>query len=177
MNQRFEGPVANAAARDVNHYHYYAEAAGRLPESQLQAEFHAHTGMWCSRCAREVLETLMLEHGFTARELAVAWKNETLRWDVRGHGLEVRVPMLEAVFGWGVVMACLAYFLSFVLPPLIRGAGLEFGVSLMLGSAIYLSSCWMAFRFVLWPRGVGVRVRRLMELEDLRCRGCEALRS
>ena len=49
------------------HHHYYAEAAGRVPESQLQAEFHAHTGMWCPRCAREVLETLKMlaEEGMT----------------------------------------------------------------------------------------------------------------
>lgn len=174
--QRFEGLVENAAARDVNHHHYYAESAGRIPESQLQAEFHAHTGMWCSRCAREVLETLMLEHGFTARELYAAWQNDTLFWDGHHHRLEVRTPFFEAVFGWGVVVACLVYFLSFVLPPMVKGAGVAFGVSLMLGTAIYLSSCWMAFRFVLWPRQVGIKVRRVMELEDLRCCACGTLR-
>lgn len=165
--------IEDRSVRTV-HHHYYAEAAGRVPESQLQAEFHAHTGMWCTRCAREVLETLMLEHDFTAKDLAAAWRSDTLCWDERAHRMIVRAPLIEAFFGWGLVAMCLAYFLSLVVPAM-SGSNMVFGASLAVGSAIYLSACWMAFRFVLWPRRVGVRVRRVMELEDVRCRSCESL--
>lgn len=156
------------------HHHYYAEAAGRVPESQLQAEFHAHTGLWCPRCAREVLETLMLEHGFTAKDLAAAWKNDSVYWDARAHRLVVRTPLIEAVFGWGLVATCLGYFLSLVAPAM-NAPNPVFGASLALGGAIYLSACWMAFRFVLWPRRVALRVRRVMELEGVRCQSCDSL--
>lgn len=172
MKQRFNGPVDSVAARDVI-YHYHPEGASSVPESQLQAQFQANTGMWCPRCAREMLEILMQEHGFTARELAAAWKADSLKWSPMQHSIEIAVPVVERIFGWAVVFAMGAYFLGLVVPLLmVEERNIGTFLAFAAGSLMYLGTCWLSFRFVVWPHQVAIRVGRVLREKGLKCRRC-----
>lgn len=155
------------------HHHYYPDTAVRVPESRQQSQFHNSTGIWCPRCAREVFETLMREHGFTAHELGAAWRADVLQWDARGNTVKISVPLAERLFGWVIVFAMAAYFLGLVV-PLILVDNRSFGTvaAFVVGSVIYLGTCWMAFRFVLWPHRVALRVGKVIREGGVKCRSC-----
>lgn len=132
------------------------------PESQLQAEFEQRTGIWCPRPAREWLELLMEKHCFTARELSVAWRAGSIGWNAEKDQKRVATPWPEAVLAYGAIGYIAAYFLLLAY-HFVWGDGAEarWGIAMLYGvGAIYLGMCWMAYRFMLWPRRVAQRVLR-----------------
>ena len=163
LHQDFRKPVKYVAGRDVNHHKTTIfSLAEQRPESQLQAEFEQRTRIWCPKPAREWLETLMEEHCFTARELSVAWRNGSIGWNAEKDEKRIVTPWIEAAFAYGVIVILALYFLSlayhFIFGP---GAGMNNGMALLYGvGAMYFGMCWMANRFMLWPRRVALRVRR-----------------
>ncbi|NMG29336.1 hypothetical protein [Aromatoleum evansii] len=183
MTQEFNGPVhGDVAGRDVVYetpssvrginlsgnasvgqiIHGPIEPVSQAPESQLQAEFYRHTGIWCPREARELFEDLMKNNAFTARELAVSWRANSLRWEDEAKKVSIVVPMLEAVSGWAMVGVMLIYFLTQAVPLIFAKGGLENMTAFAAGVVMYLGSAWMVARFILWPRRVAMRVRRAL---------------
>jgi hypothetical protein len=70
MKQQFNAGIEGGVAlRDVHNTTIYPAALPMKPESQLQAEFAARTGVWCPKGAREWFEELLDQDGFTVREL------------------------------------------------------------------------------------------------------------
>ncbi len=135
-----------------------------MPESQLQAEFEQRTGMWCPRAAREWLENLMADHGFTARELAIAWNARTLRWDTRRAAPQVVTAWYEAAAAYLVWVTLTAYVLAAGLPLTLSAERTSTGLLAVAGLALmYLGCCWMAVRFLLSPRRIAQRVGRTLE--------------
>ncbi len=132
-----------------------------VPESQRQAEFAQRVGIWCRREAREFLELLMRDHGFTGRDLALAWKADSLAWG--DDGPVVRTPLVEAVFGWTMFAAMLLYFLVFGVPLLfVRPVEMNAFAAFALSVLIYVGAAWLVGRFILRPRRIASRVRRVL---------------
>lgn len=133
------------------------------PESQRQVDFARATGVWCPAEARELLEELMRDHGFTVRELAMAWKADSLGWDTRAAGVVVRVPIIEAIFGWSMGLLMITYYLMMIWPLwLMEHRDAQAMLAFGLASAILLGCTWLLGRFVLHPRRVALRVRRVL---------------
>ena len=137
------------------------------PESQLQAEFAERTGIWCPKPVREFFEHLMYEHGFVAKDLALAWSQQSIKWDSEAGRVKISAPLIEAVFGWGVAAAMLAYFLALVVPVVFKSTSLEALAVFVVGTMMYGGGLWMAGRFILWPRRTALRVRKVLEREGL----------
>lgn len=153
-----------AAARDINNTHMTVVQFALLPppsEEKLQHEFAQLTGIHdCPKEARAWLQQLMEHHGFTARELAVSWWAKSIGWDKQRNTPCINTPRLEAFFAYGVV-AIVGLFCLLVAAALIWGDGNHWQMLAVYGfCAIYLGVCWMANRFMLWPRRVALRVRR-----------------
>ena len=158
-----------ASARDINnHSTNVVHLPERRPESQLQAEFAQRTGIWCPKPAREWLEDLMEHHRFTARELAVSWKVGSIGWDADKDNKRITTPWIEAAFAYSMVALLGIYFLA-IAGHFIwgSGAGNKWGMAVAYGiGGMYLGLCWMANRFMLWPRRVALRVRRIESGEE-----------
>lgn len=133
------------------------------PESQRQAEFVRATGIWCPPKARDVLESLMRDHSFTARELAMAWKADSLGWDTKTGEISIRTPWIEAVGGWLMAAFMIVYYLLLVGPLWLKDQrDLRSMAAFLLASAIYLGAAWLIGRFILRPRRIAFRVRRVL---------------
>lgn len=104
----------------------------------------------------------MEEHRFTARELTVAWKAGSLGWNAEKDTRRVITPWIEAAFGYGMVISTGIYFLAssspWIFHPDNHSKTLE---ALVIGGVMYLGVCWMANRFMLWPRRVAMRVKHI----------------
>lgn len=160
---------AQAAGRDINNNSRLTvlqfSQSPYKPESQLQAEFAQRTGIWCPKPAREWLEHLMEEHRFTAKELIVAWKAGSLGWNAERDVKKIVTPWIEAVFGYGVAGAMSILFLAWVF-PFIFGQGYKpetAWAAVLGGGTVFLGVCWMSNRFMLWPRRIALRVRRVSQ--------------
>ena len=133
------------------------------PESQRQAEFARSTGVWCEPRARKQLERLMSDHGFTARELAAAWRQSSIVWNADDARIAVRTYLFEAVFAWGLITMMLVYYLLTAVPVLFSDTrNWQSAFAFLMATALYLGAAWLAGRFVLWPRRVALRVRRAL---------------
>ena len=163
QRQDFHGDVGQVLqAKSVNQYTALVQLAERRPESQLQTEFAQRTGIWCPKPAREWLEHLMENQRFTVRELAVSWKAGSIGWSAEQDARRINTPWLEAVFAYGLVAVLGIYCLAMAVPLIRSGTdGAQWAMAAAYGfCAIYLGTCWMAHRFMLWPRRVALRVRR-----------------
>lgn len=153
-----------AAARDINNHNTTVLQISQLkPESQLQAEFAQRTGIWCPKPAREWLEHLMEHHRFTARELVVSWKAGSIGWSADKDIRRIITPWIEAVFAYGMVGILGVYFLA-VAGHYIWGGGADYKWAMAVAygiGAMYVGMCWMANRFILWPRRVALRIQRI----------------
>lgn len=162
-HQDFHGDVGQVLqASSVNQYTALVQLSERRPESQLQAEFAQRTGIWCPKPAREWLEHLMENQRFTVRELAVSWKAGSIGWSAEKDTRRINTPWLEAVFAYGLVAALGLYCLAMAVPLIWSNAeGTQWAKTAVYGLClIYLGICWMAHRFMLWPRRVALRVQR-----------------
>jgi hypothetical protein len=136
-----------------------------VPESQLQAEFAQRIGIWCRREAREFLELLMRDHGFTGKDLAIAWKTDSLAWN--DDGPIIRTPLVEAVFGWSMFFAMTMYFIVFGVPLLfVRPVELNALAGFALSNLIFIGSAWVVGRTILRPRRIALQVKRLLANGD-----------
>lgn len=166
VKQEFNEPVEYVAGRDVKVEHHNTtvlQFPQLKPESQLQAEFAQRTGIWCPKPAREWLEHLMENHQFTARELVVSWKAGSIGWNAEKDTKRTITPWIEAAIAYGMVGFIGLYFLA-VAGHVIWGSGADnkWGMAVVYGiGAMYVGMCWMANRFMLWPRRVAQRVRRI----------------
>lgn len=165
MNQRFNAAVHDGVAgRDYNKTVVQFPGLPK-PESQIQDEFAKRTGIWCYRGAREQLETLLHDHDFTVRELAMAWRASSLSWDPITKTLRVCTPMLE-VFGAGLIIA-LAHtlLLSFAMVWVFSIPTVTPAATVLMGSVIaaYVSMMWFVSRRMIWPRRVALRVQRALD--------------
>lgn len=166
-NQRINAPVnGHIAGRDV-----IINTAAEKRESQLQAEFAERTGIWCPKSAREWLEKLLEEHGFTVRELKVAWGNSSIGWHAAKNEKRITTHWVEPLFAWTMGGVMTLYVLIYGLKavqadwsaPNVR---LTMWGGAALIAAVYLGTCWMLSRFILWPRRVAIRVRATEEVVD-----------
>lgn len=133
------------------------------PESQRQGEFARITGVWCAPQARELLETLMSDHGFTVRELAAAWRADSIAWSADKAELVVRAPWVELVLGWGGVALMLLYYLLTGVPYIfVDASNWRAVLAFFVASILYLGGAWAIGRFVFWPRRIALRVRRIL---------------
>lgn len=141
---------------------------GAKKESQLQAEFAANTKIWCPAGARETLEMLMTDHGFTAPKLHVAWQANSLIWDDKNSRLVAKTYWIEPVFGYSAVLLMAVYFLlqawGIVTSP--SAESWRGGAALFVSVAIYLGAALMANRFVLRPYRIAHRVKQVLEEID-----------
>ncbi len=159
------GQVAGHNISNHNHSHSHTTVV-RLPErrreSRLQAEFAQCTGIWCPAPAREWLESLMERHNFTVRELAVAWGAKTIGWDQDNDVQQVNTPALDALFAFSVVVITGLWFVVLAIKVFIGNSHDTLVLATLGGFATgYLATCWLATRFILWPRRVAMRIRRV----------------
>ena len=139
---------------------------GQEPESIRQAEFAETTGIWCPKEAREQLERLMDEDGFTVRELYSAWRADNLNWNREQGSLVVRVYWFEALFGYGSFGLMLLYYILQVGQIMLTGSemGWRGFLAFLAASIIYLGLAYTVGRFMLWPRRVAIRVNQAISL-------------
>jgi hypothetical protein len=163
MSNNYGSNGGQAAGRDINNVNLHLGPP--KPESQLQVEFAQLTGIWCPKPAREWLESLMEHHRFTARELVVSWKAGSIGWNADKDTKRVITPWIEAVFAYGIAGLVGIYFLAVAWHTIWgNGADQKWGMAVVYGTgAMYLGMCWMANRFMLWPRRVALRIKRLAE--------------
>lgn len=160
MGNNFASSGGQAAGRDIRNLSIHI--ASPKPESQLQAEFARRTGIWCSKPAREWLEDLMENHRFTVKELAVAWKAGSLGWHTQKDAQKIVTPWIEAVFAYGIVFMMSIYFLALALPVIGNSQhDAKSAIAIFGGGFMFLGVCWMANRFMLWPRRIALRIRRI----------------
>lgn len=169
VKQEFNGTVEGGVARrDIVNHTTVVHMPERRPESQLQTEFAQRTGIWCPKPAREWLEHLMEDHHFTVRELARAWKAGSIGWNADKDAKRIVTPWIEAAFAYGMAGIMSIYF--FVLAAeLVFGASSEkkWAMALFYGiGLVYVGMCWMLNRFMLWPRRVAMRIKRIEILKD-----------
>lgn len=187
-DQHFDGPVGQVAGQDVNNegprasnhigsiqgghnqitsraINIHAPFPDPKPESQLQAEFAQRTGIWCPKPAREWLESLMAEHRFVARDLAVAWKAGSIGWNPNTDAKRIVTPRLEGVFAYGVVifmaLYCIAATLKIIWGPQAENGWAGAAIAGVL--AVYFGVLGTVWRFMVRPRRVAIRVRRVDE--------------
>ena len=111
-DQVFTGTVTgDVAGRDVvKNIHLQPQR----PESALQAAFKRDTGIHCNREVRELLETLMHDHNFTAPDLRRAWNTLSLVWNERNGSLKCASGAFQLVLGWSFV-GCITLMYSTLL--------------------------------------------------------------
>lgn len=97
---------AQAAGRDI-HNHHTTLVQQEAREWQLQAEFAERTGIWCPKPAREWLEHLLVHHGFTVKQLARSWRNNSIGWSARSNTYCINAPRLEGTFLSALSLFCL----------------------------------------------------------------------
>lgn len=132
-----------------------------VPESRLQSEFAQRVGIWCRREAREFLELLMKDHGFIGKDLALAWKADSLAWG--DDGPVICTPLTEALFGWSMGLLMVTCYLLLVWPLwVMEHRDAQAMLTFILMSAIFLGCSWLLGRFVMRPRRVALRVRRAL---------------
>lgn len=139
-----------------------------IPESQLQAEFHRHTGIWAPSGARKVLEQLMTEHGFTAPKLRVAWQANNLRWDDTKFALTAKTHWFEPLAGYvAVAMMCLYFLLTSGLLLISEHNDSWRGlVAFLVSAAMFGGMLWMAVRFILMPYRVARKVQDSLKTSE-----------
>lgn len=137
-----------------------------IPESKLQAEFHRHTGIWAPSGARQVLEQLMTEHGFTAPKLRVAWQANNLRWDESEQALTAKTHWMEPLAGYFAVAIMCVYFLLASGLVLVSDHNDSWrGLAAFAASvAMFGGMLWMAVRFILMPYRVARKVQESLDL-------------
>lgn len=168
-----QGDGSQAAARDISNHTFHStfkhqttviHLPERRPESQLQADFEACTGIWCRKEAREWLEVLLEHHGFTVRELSLAWRAKSLNWDSKAGAPIIQTPLIEAIGGWALVALVITLLLTvcsaWVVAPAPRSIAAD--LSIYGAAAVCLGMIWMVMRTMLWPRRVALRVRRVL---------------
>jgi len=172
--QVFNGEVhGGVASRDIKnntintsirHQTTVIHLAERRPESQLQAEFAARTGIWCPKEAREWLEDLLEHHGFTVRELSMAWSAKSIGWNAKTGARTINTPWIEALGGWAMVALVTILLLSVSVAWALSSAPRSIAADLSVfgAGAVYLGMVWMVCRTMLWPRRVAMRVRRVV---------------
>lgn len=168
MNQRFDGPVDQVAAGNIiNHFQQPCPGPQSCPykqdESSRQAEFFSNTGIWCPREARNALEWLMKEHGFTAKELAISWSASSLKWQRESGQIRTNTPLVEALVAWSFVLGMLCFFLALALPSVFSENKTAAFPGFAVGTIMYIGSAWLAARFVLIPRRVALRAKPYLE--------------
>ena len=169
--QVFEAPVGQVAAGDIKnntvnatfrHETTVIHLPELRPESQQQAEFAARTGIWCPKAARLWLEDLMENHGFTARDLSVAWSAKSLGWNASTGERTINTPWIEAVGAWAMVAMVTTLLLSVGISWAISTAPRSVAADLSVfgAAAVYLGMVWLVSRTMLSPRRIAMRVRR-----------------
>lgn len=168
-----QGDGSQAAARDISNHTFHStfkhqtviQLPERRPESQLQAEFAARTGIWCPKEAREWMEDLLEHHGFTAPELAIAWNAKSLGWNAKTETRNINTPWIEAAGGWALVGLVAALLLSVCVAWLLASAPRSIAADLSVfgALAVCMGMVWLVFRSMLWPRRVAMRVRRIKQ--------------
>lgn len=150
-----------AATRDINNYNLFPSLSSKR-ESQLQKEFAENTGIWCPKPAREWLEGLMEHHRFTAKELYNAWKSGSIGWSATEDHKRIVTPVSEAIFAYSVVIVTAIFFLTSSWQWWgTKGSG---DMAKFIGMAtVYLGSCWTINRFMLTPRRIAQRIRRISQ--------------
>lgn len=158
--QEFHMPVGQVVQAES--LHQYASTVAATPESQLQVEFAQRTGIWCPKPARMWLEDLMEHHHFTARELAVCWKAGPIGWNANQNVPRISTSLAGSVFAYTVVGLMTVFLLSVGYLLLAGDSNPSLGarVAIHIFGVIYLGLCWMASRFILWPRSIAIRVIR-----------------
>lgn len=168
MTQQFNACVeGGVAARDVHniaHQHQtLVRFPDRKPESQLQAEFALRTGIWCPKAAREWLESLLNDDGFTVRELSRSWRAGSLGWDARTNERRISTPWFE-LFGAAFLMVAilslfLVTFLVWATTPIPRSIAAD--VTLFGIGFVTMGTMWLVEWQMLRPRRIALRVRRV----------------
>lgn len=104
-------------------------------------------------------------HRFTARELVIAWKAGSIGWNADKDLKRIVTPWIEAFFAYGIVGFVGLYFLAVAWHNALgNNADQKWGMVVVYGvGGMYLGMCWMANRFMLWPRRVALRIRRIAE--------------
>lgn len=163
------GERSQAAARDINNVSCQTAVLQlavptRKPESQLQADFAASTGIWCPKEARMWLENLIENHGFTGKELRRAWQVGSIGWSNKRGEKYISAPWAEAVVGYiyyaGLSVIFFVPWLAWLLsdhPKLSAGQGLALAGC----GTVYLALVWLLANFTFLPRRVALRIKKI----------------
>jgi len=135
------------------------------PESKQQADFYRDTGIWAPAEARVVLEWLMRECGFTAKDLAIAWGEKNIVWKIQERRVDTFNPWIESITGW-LGLAFLSVLLLTTMMPLVFRAPNSNASIIQLVGVIVLEviSVALLMRYVVWPSRVAFRVRPLLKV-------------
>ena len=161
--QNFQGSVDKVAGRDVNIFGICPQAGNE--EWEIQKAFDKATGICCNKKAREWLTFLMVQHGFTARELGNAWRFKTIAWDQEKETHKLSTGWFDLVCAYGLFAVATIYFAA-IAAVFLFGPGSEYKYSLQLiqcTAGMYLFMCWCIRKIFLLPRSVSLRVKGVME--------------
>ena len=161
--QNFQGSVDKVAGRDVNIYGACPHPTNQ--EWEIQKSFEEATGICCNKQAREWLTSLMVEHGFTVKELGDAWRMGVIRWSTERDEPKINSNGFDLFYGYGFLLTCLIYFTAisavFTIGP---GAGHKFAFTIVAGSVLLFLLITAGVRkLIVNPRTVALRVRAIMQ--------------
>lgn len=163
--QNFNAPVATVADMVIQ------MPSPPAPEWEKQQKFEKAFGE-CSKEAREWLEYMMEQRGFTLGELRSAWRAGSLRWH-RGKQIPVFItPMLEAVWIMGAfgVLTLIIVALGLAVVFSTKNFTLQHTLLVYGVGFFYLGMMYLLGRFFVRPRRVAFRARKAWE-QDREARG------
>jgi len=106
----------DAAGQVANHIvnHHFCPGQEACPferdEAEQQRRFERNTGIACSSGAREALQHLLDCGAFNYKQLAIAWRAGSLRWDIDSLTLQINVSRVELWYGRFMMLFGLAAF-------------------------------------------------------------------
>lgn len=160
-DQVFTGTVTgDVAGRDVVNNIHVGHAR---PESELQALFLKHTGIDCRREAREQFELLMLEHGFTGKELSRAWRFGSLVWSEPAKRLKPSARKTDMAVGWIGTVLMTSVLIYALVDTMNRMPGPFLKpITLLVTCVVYLGVTRALLLTTIFPQATAMRVEKIL---------------
>lgn len=166
MTTRIEGDYHGQMADTINNHApvLTIHMGEQTPESRRQAAFAEDTGIHCNRPTRETFEWLMEYHGFTSRDLLIAWKGDTVFWSDVDQRVKTKTNgLVYSVMGWGMFWLSLTLVLMSVF-GLLTGRYENLGTLYVYlgGLPAFTFSLWLSVSSFIHPYRTARRVKRVL---------------
>jgi hypothetical protein len=163
-----QGKVSGQVAGNIFNNHLCADpdhCPFERDEARAQRRFEKHTGIACSRGARIALQHLLDTGAFDYKQLEIAWRMRSLKWDWKDLKLKTNVSLFEIIYGWFMLTVSLGS-LSLGLLVFVLGGdknpSLEQTQSLVT-IAVFISIVPFAEKYIIRPNRIAKRAIPFLE--------------